>query len=189
MSENQPAPARGEEGSIALECYRALEDIIHCLIFVTILFVFAVRLVGVIGDSMYDTLHNGDKLILLSNFLYEPETGDVVVVDAADFNGGEIIIKRVIADEGQTVDIDFSTGAVYVDGVLLEEDYIYEPTYRYEGVDFPITVPENCIFVMGDNRNNSTDSRNPEIGCVDKRYVLGKALFVILPFADIGGIR
>lgn len=171
-----------------LESYRTLGELIFCLIFVTILFVFAIRLVGVVGESMYPTLHDGDKLTLLSNFLYEPKVGDIVVLEAPNFDEGKPIVKRVIAMEGQTVDIDFETGSVYVDGKLLEEDYINELTYRDNGTKFPLTVPENCIFVMGDNRNHSTDSRDPRIGCVDKRYVLGKALQIVLPFSRIGGV-
>lgn len=173
--------------NIWLDIYNALSDVVACLIFVTILFVFAIRLVGVKGDSMYPTLHDGDKLTLLSNFLYEPEVGDIVVLRAVDFDE-EPIVKRVIAEEGQTIDIDFTTGDVWVDGVLLDEPYINDPTTRYEGVDFPLTVPENCIFVMGDNRLHSTDSRDPDIGCVDKRYVLGKALQIVLPLSRFGGI-
>ena len=178
-----------EPQSVWYETYKVLQDVISCLIFVTVLFVFAIRLVGVVGDSMYPTLHEGDKLTLLSNFLYEPKVGDIVVLEAVGFQDDETIVKRVIADEGQTVDIDFETGDVRVDGVLLDEDYINERTYREEGMEFPLTVPENCIFVMGDNRNASTDSRNPMIGCVDKRFVLGKALRVVLPFSRFGGIE
>ena len=177
-----------EERSLWYELYRTLADIIACLIFVTILFVFAIRLVGVVGDSMYPTLHDGDKLTLLSNFLYEPEVGDIVVVKAVDYDDHPSV-KRVIADEGQTVDINFETGEVFVDGVLLDEPYINMPTTRDEGMEFPLTVPENCIFVMGDNRDHSTDSRHPAIGCVDKRYVLGKAMQIILPVGRLGGIE
>ena len=172
---------------IWIDIYNTLSDVAVCLIFVTVLFVFAIRLVGVVGDSMYPTLHNGDKLTLLSNFLYEPEIGDIVVLQAVDFDD-EPIVKRVIADEGQTIDIDFETGNVWVDDVLLDEPYINTPTTRAEGMEFPVTVPENCIFVMGDNRSHSTDSRHPSIGCVDKRYVLGKALQIILPVDHFGGV-
>ena len=180
--EGQPA------GGFLLEAYRTLGDVIACLIFVTVVFVFAIRIVGVVGESMYPTLNNGDKLTLLSNFFYnEPQAGDIVVLRKEAFDS-EPIVKRVIATEGQTVDIDFNTGEVWVDGVLLDEPYINEPTYRAEGTEFPLTVPENCIFVMGDNRNHSTDSRYPEIGCVDKRYVLGKVLQIILPFSRIGAV-
>lgn len=177
-----------EAGGIWLETYKALADVISCLVFVTILFVFAIRLVGVVGPSMYPTLHDGDRLTLLSSFIYEPKVGDIVVLEAANYHN-ETIVKRVIADEGQTVDIDFTTGAVYVDGVLQEEAYINELTLTDEGMLFPLTVPENCIFVMGDNRNHSMDSRNPLIGCVDKRYVLGKALQIVTPLGRFGGIQ
>ena len=176
-----------KNGGIWLDIYRTLADVVVCLIFVTVLFVFAIRLVGVVGDSMYPTLHNGDKLTLLSNFLYEPEVGDIVVLRAKTFDD-EPIVKRIIADEGQTIDIDFANGQVKVDGVLLDESYINMPTFRAEGMEFPLTVPENCIFVMGDNREHSTDSRDPRIGCVDKRYILGKALQIVLPFGRFGGV-
>lgn len=176
-----------EEKNIWLDVYNTLSDVAACLIFVTVLFVFAIRLVGVIGDSMYPTLHNGDKLTLLSNFLYEPQVGDIVVARVPSFDD-EPIVKRIVADEGQTIDINFETGDVYVDGVLLDEPYINELTTKAEGVQFPLTVPEGCIFVMGDNRLHSTDSRHPDIGCIDKRYVLGKALQIVLPFERFGGV-
>ena len=177
-----------EMRSLWLDAYNVLSDVATCLVFVTILFVFVVRLVGVVGDSMYPTLYNGDRLTLLSNFLYEPQVGDIVVLKAVHFDEDNPIVKRVIADEGQTIDINFETGDVWVDGVLLDEPYINDPTTRFEGMTFPVTVPENCIFVMGDNRLHSTDSRNPDIGCVDKRYVLGKALRVLLPLNRFGGV-
>lgn len=178
---------RKKRSGIWLDIYHTLADVAACLIFVTVLFVFAIRLVSVDGDSMYPTLHHGDKLTLLSNFLYDPEVGDIVVLRTLSYDTAPIV-KRVIAEENQEVDINFNTGEVWVDGVLLEEPYINNPTTRYEGMDFPITVPENCIFVMGDNRQFSTDSRNPSIGCVDKRYVLGKALNIVLPFERFGGV-
>ena len=179
--------AKEKKGGIWQDVYSVLSDLVYCLVFVTILFVFAIRLVGVDGQSMYPTLHDGDKLTLLSNFLYEPQVGDIVVLKAEGFEEGPLV-KRVIAMDGQTVDIDFDTGDVWVDGVLLDEPYINDPTTRYEGVDFPLTVPEDCVFVMGDNRLHSTDSRSPTIGCVDQRYVLGKALRIIYPFSRFGSV-
>lgn len=176
-----------KEKNMWLDVYNTLSDVVVCLVFVTVLFVFAIRLVGVVGDSMYPTLHNGDKLTLLSNFLYEPEVGDIVVLQALTYDD-DPIVKRIIADEGQTIDINFSTGEVTVDGIILDEPYINTPTTRAEGTEFPITVPENCIFVMGDNREHSTDSRYPDIGCIDKRYILGKALQIVLPFEHFGGV-
>ena len=176
-----------QERSIWQDVYGVLSDLVGCLVFVTILFVFAIRLVGVDGDSMYPTLHNGDRLTLLSNFLYEPEVGDIIVLKAPGFEQGPLV-KRLIAMDGQMVDINFDTGEVWVDGELLVEPYINDLTTRYEGVDFPLTVPEGYVFVMGDNRLHSSDSRDPSVGCVDKRYVLGKALQVIYPISRFGGV-
>ncbi len=181
MAENKP------ERSLWLDAYNVLSDLVSCLVFVTILFVFAIRLVGVDGQSMYPTLQDGDRLTLLSNFVYRPEVGDIVVLKAPGFEQGPLV-KRVIAMDGQTVDIDFETGDVWVDGVLLDEPYINDPTTRYEGVNFPLTVPEGYVFVLGDNRLHSSDSRDPSIGCIDKRYVLGKALQVIYPISRFGGV-
>ena len=97
----------------------------------------------------------------------------------------EPIVKRVIATEGQVVDIDFVTGSVYVDGILLKEDYINERTFTEEGMEFPLIVPEGSIFVMGDNRNHSNDSRDSRLGTVDTRYVIGKAVLLAFPGTDI----
>jgi len=96
----------------------------------------------------------------------------------------EPLVKRVIAVAGQTVDIDFGEGVVYVDGKALEEDYVAEPTLRQLDFSGPVTVPEGFVFLMGDNRNDSTDSRSSRIGFVDVRYIMGKAYFLILPGAD-----
>jgi signal peptidase I len=136
---------------------------------------------------MYDTLVDGDRLILVSNVLYRnPKQGDVIVASKNSFRDGECIIKRVIATEGQAVDIDFQLGVVYVDGVALQEDYTHTMTNLDEGMQFPLIVPENCIFAMGDNRNASLDSRNPQIGFVDKREILGKAIFLMMPGTNGG---
>ena len=99
------------------------------------------------------------------------------------FNSGEPIIKRVIATEGQTVDIDFVSGVVFVDGTPLREDYAFTRTNVEEGMDFPLVVEEGCVFAMGDNRNESKDSRHPAIGQIDKREIMGKALFLFYPGA------
>ena len=159
-----------------------LHDLIHLLAIIMIVFVLLFRIVIVSGSSMYSTLWNGDWLLVSGSVFYkEPQHGDIIVASKESFNSGEPIIKRVIATEGQTVDIDFTQGIVYVDGVVLEEEYTYTPTNVEEGVVFPITIAEDCIFVMGDNRNGSRDSRDPSIGMIDKREILGKALFLLFP--------
>ena len=159
-----------------------LHDLVYMLAAIMIVFLLLFRIVIVSGSSMYQTLWNGDWLLVTSSVLYhEPQPGDIIVASKDSFNHGEPIIKRVIAKEGQTVDIDFDAGIVYVDGVALEEDYTYTPTTVQEGITFPITIAEGCIFVMGDNRNGSKDSRHPDIGMIDTREVLGKAIFLMFP--------
>ena len=134
---------------------------------------------------MNNTLTHGDYLLLINNVFYKnPQQGDIIVAAKDSFKYGEPIIKRVIATEGQWVDIDFEAGVVYVNGTALEESYVNTPTNLYEGVDFPLQVDSGCVFVMGDNRNESKDSRSPEIGQIDKREILGRAIFLFLPGAD-----
>ena len=157
-------------------------DLIHVLAIFMFAYILLFRVVVVVGPSMYNTLVDGDRLVLISNVLYRnPKQGDVIVASKESFRDGECIIKRIIATEGQMVDIDFQAGIVYVDGVGLQEDYIYTKTTMEEGMGFPLTVPEGCIFVMGDNRNASMDSRNPQIGFIDEREILGKAVFLMMP--------
>ena len=159
-----------------------VRTLVLAVLAVVILFTFVGRLSRVDGESMRETLQDGDLLVVLNAFWcgsYEP--GDLVILCKEGFHNGEPIVKRVIATEGQTVDIDFSAGTVFVDGVPLEEPYVREPTWTAEGMEFPLTVPEGSIFVMGDNRNDSDDSRNPELGPVDSRLVIGRAVFLILP--------
>lgn len=173
------------------ELYDMLHDLIYILAVVTLLFVFVVRLVGVDGSSMIPTLQNRDFLLLESNFLYDVEDiecGDIVVLNVPYYweRDKSLIVKRVIATEGQTVDIDYETSKVYVDGVCLQEDYINEQTIRrlWDGaleLELPATVPEGHIFVLGDNRNNSSDSRFAPVGMIDERCVLGKAWAIALP--------
>lgn len=165
-----------------------LHDCVYMLCTILVVFMLLFRVIVVSGPSMNQTLLNGDLLLLLSNSLYrEPKAGDVVVAAKAGFDNGKPIVKRVIALEGQTVDIDFQEGLVYVDGVLLHEDYINTPTNLWEGEVFPVTVKPGCVFVMGDNRNNSKDSRSLEIGQIDKRELMGKAFFLFLPASAQGG--
>ena len=154
-----------------------------CVVLATVLvFTLVVRIVRVEKQSMRETLQNGDILLTVNRHLAgELKAGDIVVIKKEYFEDGKPIVKRIIATEGQTVDIDFDAGVVYVDGQALEEDYIREPTYLDEGLEFPITVPEGCLFLLGDNRNNSMDSRYPDLGPVDVRCVIGKAVVLVFP--------
>ena len=162
-----------------------LHDIVYLLCAMILVLLLVFRVVIVSGTSMNMTLLDGDYLLLLSNTFYRnPEQGDIIVASKDSFKDGEPIIKRVIATAGQTVDIDFTAGSVYVDGVALEEDYIKSPTTMQEGMQFPLVVDEGCIFVMGDNRGVSKDSRNPSIGLIDTREVLGRAIFLVFPGKD-----
>ena len=164
-----------------------LHDLLIMLAVIMIVFLLVFRVIVVSGSSMYSTLIDGDYLLLVSNLFYrEPQYGDIIVASKESFDDGKPIIKRVIATEGQTVDIDFEAGIVYVDGEALEEPYTYTPTNIEEGMDFPLTVEENCVFAMGDNRNRSHDSRSRDIGLIDRREILGKAIYLFLPGTDEG---
>ena len=160
-----------------------------CLV---IVFTFFGRLTRVDGPSMENTLHDG-QLLLVQSLGYEPEQGDIVVLNktTVEHLGGVAIVKRVIATGGQTVDINYATNSVYVDGERLDEPYIKEVMQDVTLTDpyraqTHIEVPEDSIFVMGDNRNNSDDSRDDRIGCIDEDYVLGKVFFSIFPFDTFG---
>ena len=164
--ETQEVSPEKEEGR---DLYEWAQALVCSVLAVVLLFTFVIRLIGVDGHSMVPTLQDGDRLLVLNAMLdNDYEYGDIVVLRKDTFLE-EPIVKRVIATEGQTVDIDFVSGAVYVDGELLEEDYINEPTYVEEGTEFPLTVPEGSIFVMGDNRNHSSDSRSSDLGTVCHR--------------------
>ncbi len=159
-----------------------LHDLTFLIAGVLLVFSLLFRVVVVSGPSMDTTLTDGDWLLLLGNVLYqEPKHGDIIVASKDSYDNGTPIIKRVIAKEGQSVDIDFEAGVVYVDGEALEEPYTLTPTNLQEGIEFPLTVDEGCLFVMGDNRNVSKDSRSTEIGLIDKREILGKAIFLFFP--------
>ena len=162
-----------------------LHDVIYLLTVILIVFLLIFRVIVVSGSSMRSTLVDGDYLLLFGNLLYgDPEYGDIVVISKESFDDGKPLVKRVIAAQGQIVDIDFDSGIVFVDGKALDEPYINTPTNLPEGVSFPLLVEDNCYFVMGDNRNNSRDSRSPEIGQIDRREILGKAFFLMFPGTD-----
>ena len=179
--EKQPLPK-------GYEAYLSLFDLVRMLAVITLVFVFFFRLNGVSGSSMYPTLVDKDYLVLESNFLYrDAKQGDIVVLYTPPFSeNDELLVKRVIAVEGQEVNIDFANGLVYVDGEVIEEAYINEATQKKLDFIGPQTVPEGCVFVMGDNRNASTDSRDKRIGMVDERLIIGKVYMVIYPLSEFG---
>lgn len=172
---------RRERNGIILEWFDAL---IFALVVVLALMMFFIRTVTVDGISMEPGLLNGDQIVLQS-FLYTPRAGDVVVVDSYT-SFGLPLVKRVIATGGDTVDIDFEEGVVYVNGQQMEEPYISAPTTRAYDIAFPLQVPEGKVFLMGDNRPYSKDSRHSDIGLIDERDLLGRAFFRIFPFRRVG---
>ena len=155
--------------------YDWARSLIAAVVGVVLLFTFFARLIGVSGPSMQDTLYTGDRILVLNSMFCDFQPGDVVVVNAYT------LVKRIIAVGGQTVDIDFVTGTVYVDGEPLDEPYIKEPTYTTDGTEFPLTLAEDEVFIMGDNRNHSTDSRSVQLGPVKEGYIQGKAIFLLFP--------
>lgn len=176
-----------EKKSVGNEILEWLESIAISIFIVILVFTFVFRIVIVDGSSMFPTLEDGQRLVI-SHLFYTPKQGDIVVVNSKGLN--KTIIKRVIATEGQTVDINFDKHTVTVDGKTLDEPYINEPTIRNDGGNnYPLVVPKNTIFVMGDNRNNSTDSRNSLVGFISIDDVLGKAVFRIYPFDRFGRIK
>ena len=194
MSEEKMLPAEEPEESLSggdalkVDLYFWLQALVMALVSLILIFTFVGRVIGVQGSSMVPTLHDKDML-LLQSVGYEPAQGDIVVLTKSSFMT-QPIVKRVIAVGGQTVDIDYDAGTVAVDGVVLEEDYINEAMFELPA-DYAthVEVPQGSIFVMGDNRNKSSDSRDPRLGTVDVRYVLGRARFVLLPFSDFGVIE
>ena len=172
------------------ELYEWIQALVCSVLAVLLLFTFGVRLIGVDGRSMVPTLQDGDRLLVLNSMFcggYAP--GDIVVLRKESFLPTPIV-KRVIAVEGQVVDVDFGSGVVFVDGKPLQEEYIQERTFTAEGTAFPLTVPEGSVFVLGDNRNHSTDSRDARLGTVDTRYIIGRAVFLAFPGPDaVTGMR
>ena len=169
------------------ETYDWIQCIITALIICVVVFSFFIRVIDVSGSSMNPTLQDGDKM-LVSDLFYKPKVGDVVIFKKDEYDPDKALVKRVIATEGQVVNIDFDLGIVYVDGEPFEEAYISELTRNKLDFIGPQTVPENCVFVMGDNRNASTDSRDKRIGMVDVRLIIGRAYCVIYPTNEIGWI-
>ena len=177
-----------QEKSMRADIYEWIQSLMTALVICMAVFIFVVRIIDVSGSSMVPTLHDGDKM-LVSNLFYTPHQGDIVVFKTDNYDPNRALVKRVIATEGQEISIDFDRGIVYIDGLPKEEDYIAELTRNKLDFIGPQTVPEGCMFVMGDNRNASTDSRKKEIGMVDKRMLLGRAYYVVFPVSDTGWIK
>ena len=188
MEDNKKVSVAKTTGNSGVEeIFDWIESIIFALFVVSLVFTFILRTAIVDGHSMNPTLINSDKLILTKLF-YEPKPKDIIAINCKGLN--EAIVKRVIATEGQEVNIDFEQGKVYVDGVEQFEPYIKEITKRdLKAFTYPVTVPKNCVFVMGDNRNNSRDSRDPAVGFVSKNDILGHAIFRVYPFKTFGTLK
>lgn len=191
-------------GVLCREIVAFIEMIIITLFMMTMIFTYVLRIATVNGDSMKNTLISGDRLITTA-FCNSPKQRDIVIIYAADAvtlnDDGSLdvrkglrktLVKRVIAVEGQTVGIDFERGAVYVDGKMLDENYITGLTHMDEGAftgQYPVEVPEGYVFVMGDNRQVSKDSRSSELGFVAVENIIGKVLLRISPPETFGFIR
>lgn len=190
LPENGGEAAALTPKQILREVYDWVEIFVMTITVTFLVFTFLARLAYVDGPSMNETLHDRESLVV-SRLFYTPKQGDIVVFQSPDsgIRGG--IVKRVIATEGQTVDIDFDSWTVTVDGVTLDESYVNfeDAPMRSYDVEFPYTVPENSIFVMGDNRNHSNDSRGSQIGCVDTRFIFGHVLFRLYPLNRIGTVK
>ena len=143
--------------------------------------VLVLPMLQILGSSMSDTLNDGDVVVAVRGKLKQ---GDVI----AFYYNNTILIKRVIATEGQWVDLD-EDGTVYVDGVPLPEDYIHDKAFGETNIELPYQVPDARYFVMGDHRSTSIDSRNTAVGCISDEMIIGRIFFRIWPFKEIGAVR
>lgn len=180
------------------------ETVLISLFVITMIFTYLLKIVTVKGESMKNTLLPEDKL-LTTAWCGNPEQGDIIIINAKEalllaeddsliYKTGldKHIVKRVIATEGQSVNIDFDRGAVYVDGVMLDEPYITSLTHIDEGAftgQYPVTVPEGCVFVLGDNRLVSKDSRSADIGFIETKNIVGKVIFRLSPLEEFGFVN
>ena len=201
-SELLPVEEKKKKGGIISGLYEYVETFCYALALMMVLFLFVFRYVSVEGDSMKHTLHDSDKLII-SDLFYKPKTGDIVVINPESHGDrNEPIIKRVIATEGQTVRIDYAKWEIYVDGVKLDEPYIepmweeYKKVYGEDVIMRPaesmkhmgeFVVGEDQVFVMGDNRNNSKDSRSREYGEMGENRIIGRVIIRLAP--DFGFVK
>lgn len=198
MSERKEKKEYTPSESTRRDIYEWIQCVISALMICVVMFVFFARVIEVNGRSMLPTLKNGEKM-LVSDLFYEPKAGDVVVFKKDEYDPNKALVKRVIATEGQVVNIDFDAGVVYVsetdengdstEPIPLDEPYINDLTHNKLDFIGPKTVPEGCVFVMGDNRNESTDSRDSRIAMVDERLIIGKVYCVIYPIDNFGFVN
>ena len=194
MAEETLQPDQGKKGeektSFKQDLYYWTQALIVVLVGLILACTLAGRVIRVVGSSMVPTLHQND-LLLLWSVGYTPQRGDVIVLRKESFLSYPVV-KRVIATGGEHVTVDYTTGTVSVDGVVLDEPYINElmvDTGKPYLTVLDVTVPEGSVYVLGDNRNNSSDSRHQDLGTVDERYILGKALFRIFPLTAFGAVH
>lgn len=172
--------------NIKKEILEWVQAIVIALVIALVIRTFVFSLIRVDGHSMVPTLQHNDRLIV-TKLMYKPQQGDIIIL-RPPMHKNTPFVKRIIALPGQTVDIDFKKHKVLVDGVELKEPYINEPTVQRGDVKFPVVVPENTVFVLGDNRNNSRDSRYSDVGMVPYKSIIGKAVFRIWPLNNFGSI-
>ncbi len=184
---NKKAARKDGASSFVTNLFDWASAFLFALIIVVMLMTFCFRLVDVDGDSMLETLQDKNKIIV-TGLNYEPQVGDIVVIS----HGAELdkaLVKRVIAVGGQTVDINSETGEVIVDGIVLDENYINGKTTAIGDVEFPIDVEEGTVFVLGDNRPISKDSRFTEVGLIENENIIGKVRYRIYPFDEFGKVQ
>jgi len=189
--ENNNVKTEGEKRTPFQSAYDWIEIIGISLAAVMVFLTFFARVTTVVGDSMLPTLHDGESLFVLC-IGYEPENGDIVVVQNDRSIVDYPIVKRIIGTGGDTIEFDFENWLVYVNGELLREDYVNRKDFenmRSYGCAGKLTVPEGYVFVMGDNRNASTDSRDTRLGYISEDDVIGKVVFRIAPFGRMGAVN
>lgn len=175
-----------KENKQASEACEWMESIAFALAFTMLILVFVFNFSRVSGTSMVPTLEDGDRVLVRTAF-YTPHRGDIITTDAL-IDYGKPLAKRVIALSGDIVDIDAVSGTVFVNGESIDEPYIVTPTTQND-LTFPYTVPDGLVFVMGDNRPGSMDSRSARIGCIDARDILGEIIFRVAPTSNMGKVK
>lgn len=176
---NRETCPENEATEFTVSCFEWVEAVVEAIVPVVFILAFIFRVINVKGESMMNTLLDRDK-VLATEWYYKPKSGDVVIIRKGSYLI-EPLIKRAIATEGQTLSIDFNTGSVTVDGVVLDETYIREPMWLREDGEIPSVIPQGYCFVMGDNRNNSMDSRSKDVGLIKNEDIVGKASYIVWP--------